>query len=208
MSFLFSEYMIRKTTSILFLIILGIFVFLSACRKTINCPAFDADDSIHFAYNNLDSLVFVSNYDDTLEILFQSVEMSKAYTYSCKDLYGICPCLNSIKVMVKDSRNANSYVLLEMEQSDRSALQSFTYTVLGFEFEFDYINELPYIDEIEHIDYIGNKEIKAVQYTGVVLVKNMDLSPANISAVYINKENGILEFTEKNPLTTWSLVVL
>ncbi len=208
MSFLLYELMGNKQLVIIVFFILASVVFFSACRKSVNCPAFDTDDSIHFAYNNLDSLIFVSTNDDTLEIYMQRVETSEAYSYTCKDLYGICPCLNSIKLIVKDSRNANPYVLLEMEQSDRSALQSFTYTVLGFEFEFDYTNELPYIDEIEHIDYIGNLEIKGKLYSGVVLLKNMDLSPANISSVYINKENGILGFTEKNPVLTWSLVVL
>jgi len=179
---------------------------LLSCAKTKHCPTFNETDMTHMPYKKADTLLFKNASDSVFEIYLQSLVKSEAYSYECKDAKKMCPCINYVEVRATDTKRSTLYPFLKMEQSDVSEMQYFKYQVLNFSFEFDFKNELPYISQIPHMSLIGTMNIGNQTYSQVVEIVNDDLSSANISKVYFNKNNGLLRFVEKSSGTIWDIV--
>lgn len=175
-----------------------------ACKKEKHCESFDLNDTIHFAYNHIDTLVFENRHYERFFIYINSIETSEPYVFTCKELHGICACTDYIRANATDSENSNEYIFLEMEQSDVSDLQYFTYDLKGFVFEFDFINELPHIDEMENLQHYSAYTINDVAYKDVIEVRNMNYNNQNIYKAYFNQENGLIQFIEGNN-NIWTL---
>lgn len=180
--------------------------FLS-CKKQKSCPAFNPKDAAEFSYTKPDTLIFENEESEQFKVFISSIKMSESYTYECKDLHNICPCINYIEALATDSRRTKQYSFLRMEQSDVSDMQYFKYKVRGFEFEFDFRNELPYIDQMEHLKYYSSMTIGSKKYKDIICITNFD--PENTSAIYqvfFTKNEGVLRFSEKTSNQAWSLV--
>jgi len=192
--------------SILIIIISFLFLFVfSTCKKEKSCAGFNPDDLTEFSYKTIDTLVFMDVDSNLFYIYISAINLSEPYTYKCKDLYKTCPCINYVEALATDSRSTTEYIFLKMEQSDVSEMQYFKYNVQGFEFEFDFINELPYIDQMEHLQHFQTMTIGNYVYDNVIEVTNLNLSTANIYKVYFNKQNGLLRFSEKTTNKVWTL---
>ncbi len=191
----------------LFLILISVLFFFvfSACKKQKSCPCFDTNDIVEFSYTAPDTITFENETSELLQIFISHIDLSLPYTYECKDLYKICPCINYIEALATDTKTPTSYSFLRMEQSDVSEMQYFKYTVQGFEFEFDFINELPYIDQMDHLEHYSSYSIGDVVYNDVVVITNLDSETSNIYQVFFNKQNGVLRFIEKSTGSVWSI---
>lgn len=182
-----------------------VITFISSCKTEKSCPGFDEADMKEFTYQAPKTLIFENEDSALFEIVITEIIMSQAYDYECRDLYRICPCINYVEALATDTRTSMPYVLLRMEQSDVSEMQYFKYTIMGFEFMFDFINELPYIDEIDMFSYhpsliVGNKT-----YYEVVAITNTDEESPGISKVFFTKKDGIIRFIESESDMAWNL---
>jgi len=181
------------------------FILCSACKKEKSCPAFDTSDTVEFTYKNPDTISFENESAELFQIFISHISYSLPFTYKCKDLYNICPCINYAEAMATDTKTQVSYSFLKMEQSDVSEMQYFKYNVQGFEFEFDFINELPYIDQMDHLKYYRSYAIGNIVYEDVVIITNRNDGITNIFQVFFNKQNGVLRFIEKSTNSIWSI---
>ncbi len=179
-------------------------LILAACKTEKECPAFDMADFAEFPYQQPDTLVFKNITDDTFSIIIREIVLSEVYTIDCSEPKKICPCLNSVEAMATVNQSSTRFRFLQMEQSDVSDMQYFRYNVKGFEFEFDFRNELPYINQIPYAHAVGDLIIGDTTYKEVVVINNEDTN-SNISQVFFNKESGLLKFKEKNPEQIWSI---
>ncbi|MBN1925171.1 MAG: hypothetical protein JW798_04985 [Prolixibacteraceae bacterium] len=194
----------KPSISILFVgLMLTIF---NGCKTEKTCPAFDPGDLSEFTYPVADTIVFENELSEKFLIFISEVKFSEPYTFECQDMYNICACLNSVEAIATDSKNNVPYTFLKMEQSDVSDMQYFYYNVRGFNFEFDFINELPYIHEMEHLIYHSSLTVGTITYNEVIEIRNLELSTANIGRVYFNKENGILRFIIQSTGEQWDLI--
>ena len=181
-------------------------IFLSvlfSCKTEKDCPAFESNDLKYFTYRTEDTLRFTNADSEVFEIYIDQIVTSESYSFECKDLYGICPCINYAEAKAQDSRTNESYVLLRMEQSDVSEVQMFFYHIMDFSFEFDFNNELPHIDEMPHLSYMGSFSVGGKFYQDVVKIIDYDSSSDRVSAVYFNQKNGILRIDEKASENVW-----
>jgi len=190
------------TLSILFLAITLIF---SNCKKDIECSGFNTSDSSEFTYTIPDTLTFKNETSGEFQIVIKEIKLSEPYTFECRDLYKICPCMDYIEALVTDSKTQTPYTFLKMEQSDASEMQYFKYNVQGYQFEFDFINELPYIDQMDHLTYYSTYTFGTVTYNDVIMITNSDFETNDIYRVYFNKENGVLRFIEKSTNQIWTI---
>ncbi len=192
--------------SIIYVKFLLIFLLLiiTSCKKHKYCPPFSPASLIDFAYQQPETITFKSTEGNIFKIFIEKIEQSESYSYTCRDLYRVCPCLNSVKAIATDTHIATSYIFLEMEQSDVSNMQYHKYNVKGFRFEFDYRNELPHIDEMPFLQFIGNLTIDNVTYSDVIRINNTS-STSGISQVFFSKKEGVLQFVEKGTNLTWSI---
>lgn len=180
-------------------------LLLSSCLQEKTCPGFDANDMTEFSYLTPDTLTFESDSSEVFQVFITAIILSETYVYECRDLYKICPCINYIEAEANDSRSSDSYTFLRMEESDVSEMQYFKYNVWGFEFEFDFINELPHIGEMEHLQHYPSLSIGNNVYYDVVAITNLGNEPVDIYQVYFNKQNGLLRFVEKSTNKVWTL---
>jgi len=192
----------KKT--IYFLLSLFLLAF-STCKTEKECPGFNSEDLTEFTYLNADTIYFKNETDSLFQIFISNINMSAPFTYDCKDLHKVCPCINYVEAQATDTKTNTSYIFLRMEQSDVSEMQYFKYNVQGFQFEFDFINELPHIDQMNHIEYFSSFLIGNITYTDVILITNHDTESADIFQVYFNKQKGVLRFIEKSTNMIWSL---
>ncbi len=190
----------------LFVFSFSILLAFTACKKEKTCPGFDSADLSEFAYPAPDTLTFENDQKEQFQIFITEIRFSEPYAFECQDLYNVCPCLNSAEAFATDSKIATSYCFLKMEQSDVSEMQYFHYNVRGFQFEFDFINELPYIDQMEHLTHHASLTIGSTSYNDVIEIRNMDLASADIQRVYFNKKNGILRYIVPSTGETWDLI--
>ncbi|MBU0488479.1 MAG: hypothetical protein KKA07_11995 [Bacteroidetes bacterium] len=181
------------------------FVAISSCKKQKSCAGFSTSDISEFTYIHSDTLTFENSASGLFQVVFTQVNFSEPYSYECKDIDRVCPCINFIEAMATDSKTVTPYSFLKMEQSDVSEMQYFKYNVQGFEYEFDFINELPYIDQMPHLAHYSSFTIGNVAYSDVILITNQDLSTADIFQVYFNKQNGVLRFIVKSTNEVWSI---
>jgi len=193
-----------KNRCMVLISVLLCFLF-SACEKQKSCPGFNTKDMEEFTYLKPDTITFENETSGFFQIFISHINLSLPYTYKCKDLYKVCPCINYIEAQATDTKTPNLYSFLRMEQSDVSEMQYFKYNVQGFEFEFDFINELPYIDQMDHLKYYSSFIIGDVVYKDVIVITNLDLETANISQVFFNKQFGVLRFIEKSTNSVWSI---
>lgn len=193
-----------KTLNVIFLSAVIALLF-SACKKEKSCPGFDDADMIEFSYQKLDTLMFESESDERFQVYIEQISRSEPYEYECRDLYGICPCINYVEAIATDSRTATPYVFLRMEQSDVSDMQYFKYNVWGFEFEFDFVNELPFIDDMDMFSHYGSFLMDGKVYYDVVVVNSQDDEAAAVSQVFFTKREGVIRFVEKASGIAWNL---
>ena len=179
---------------------------LIPCSKQKNCAAFKDEDLRYIPYEIPDTLKFENQQGEIFEIFITSIEKSEASSFTCKDLYGICPCINYVKVISKDTNNSGSYVFLKIEQSDVSNMQYFKYQVLDYYFEFDFRNELPHVKDFNNIELRDTVIIKNKSYSKVLIIKDINNPRSSISQVFFNETNGILKFVEKVTVSEWELV--
>lgn len=182
-----------------------LFSFFSSCKKQKSCPGFDTQDLSEFTYAEPDTITFENETSELFQVFISHINLSSPYTYECRDLYGICPCTNYIEAMATDTKTQNTYSFLKMEQSDVSEMQYFKYNVQGFEFEFDFINELPHIDQMDHLKYYSSFTIGDAVYQDVVVITNFNSEKVHIHQVFFNKQNGVLRFIEKSTNKVWSI---
>lgn len=182
-----------------------LFFIIYACKKEKKCPGFDMKDSIEFCYLLPDTLIFENEVSEKFQVFISRINISEPYTYECREIERVCACINYIEALATDTKNSNQYTFLKMEQSDVSEMQYFKYNVQGFEFEFDFINELPYIDQMDHLTYFNSLKVGNLIYNDVILITNNDLSEANIYQVYFNKQNGVLRFIENSTKKVWNI---
>ncbi len=192
--------------NLIFLVIsFMIFSLFSSCKKQVSCPGFDASDISEFSYIEPDTITFENENSELFQIFISHINLSLPYTYECRDLYKTCPCINYIEALATDTKSLNTYSFLRMEQSDVSEMQYFKYNVQGFEFEFDFINELPYIDQMDHLKHYSSFAIGDKVYQDVIAITNLDSETVNIFQVFFNKQNGVLRFIEKSTNSIWSI---
>lgn len=185
-------------------IILLLVITSFSCTKLKECPAFIDEDLKYIPYKTGDTLKFKNQLNELYYFFIENIEKSVAYNFNCKDLYGICPCLNYVDVIVRDSINNTPYSILRMEQSDVSSMQYFKYHIIDFYFEFDFRNELPYIQDFDNMELIDSIIIGGRRFTEVIVISNLNNSASKISKVYFNKTFGILLFSEKLSGNEWS----
>jgi hypothetical protein len=178
---------------------------ISSCTKEKSCPGFLVTNRTEFCYTNPDTITFENKDSELFQVFISGSNESLPYTFECRDLYNVCPCINYIEAVATDSKTTTPYVFLRLEQSDVSNMQYFKYNVLGFEFEFDFINELPNINQMEHLKYYASYTINNVTFTDVIEITNLDLSTADIYKVYFNKQEGILRIIERKSNAVWSI---
>ncbi len=187
-------------------IIILIIIVSFSCTKQKECPAFNDDDLRYIPYKIGDTLNFINQQGELFAFFIEKFKKSEAYNFKCKDIYGICSCINYVDIISTDTENSSSYSFLKLEQSDASDMQYFKYHILDFYFEFDFRNELPYIHDFDNFELIDSVKIFDTFYTEVVVVSNLNNSVSKISKVYFNKTVGILRFSEKLSGKEWSLV--
>ena len=184
---------------------LVIFSLFSSCEKQKSCPGFDASDISEFNYIESDTITFENETSELFQLFISHIDLSLPYTFECKDLYNVCPCINYIEALATDTKSENTYSFLRMEQSDVSEMQYFKYNVQGFEFEFDFINELPFIDQMDHLKHYSSFAIGDVVYQDVIVITTLDIETVNIFQVFFNKQNGVIRFIEKSTNSVWSI---
>ncbi|MDA3824206.1 MAG: hypothetical protein PF450_16560 [Bacteroidales bacterium] len=184
---------------------MGFILFFSSFKQEKFCPGFDSNDVSEFSYSESDTLIFENENLDVFQVFISEISFSESYTYECRDIYKICPCLNYMEAVATDTKTMLPYSFLRMEQSDVSEMQYFKYNIQGFEFEFDFRNELSHTNEMEHLQYYPSFTIGDAVYSDVVLVTNFDLQTSDISQVYFNKQNGVLSFVERSTTSVWNL---
>ncbi|MDA3904790.1 MAG: hypothetical protein PF484_01825 [Bacteroidales bacterium] len=170
---------------------------LAACQRDKKCPEFNPDDLSHIAYNKFDTLIFTNQKNDTFSIYLQNFNLSSSFEQHCNFNEFVCPCLNYVELIAQNSPMGFSYVFLKMEQSDASDMRYFKYRVLDFDFEIDFDNEVNYIDDFPYLELLENFTINNTVYYNVVIYSNLDNSSSEISNVYLNKTNGILQIETK-----------
>jgi hypothetical protein len=180
-------------------------LIFSNCKKEIECSGFNTSDSSEFTYTIPDTLTFKNETSGEFQIVIKDIILSEPYTFECRDLYKICPCNNYIEALVTDTKTQTPYTFLKMEQSDASEMQYFKYNVQGYQFEFDFINELPYIDQMDHLTYYSTITLGNVSYNEVIMITNSDFETNDIYRVYFNKGNGVLRFIEKSTNQIWTI---
>lgn len=171
-------------------------LYSPACTRTVECPPFDEADLVLVPYSVDDTLRFVNQNSEVFKIVVEDIYPSEAYTFKCRDLNNICVCENTVHILASDTETSVEYWFLKIVQNDKSDQQSYWYTVLGFTFEFDFLNDLPHVDMMPHMTLIGDMEIGDILYEEVVKVTNENTKNSGIHKVYFNKENGILMFTD------------
>lgn len=191
-----------KVKIILFLL-LSVIAF-PFCKTEKNCPAFKAADLSNIAYKSNDTLKFTNAKSGEYNIFIKEVKLSDIYTYECRDLYKVCPCLNYVEVLVTDTYNSKEYSFLKMEQSDVSEMQYFKYNVMGFYLELDFNNEVQYANQFPYLA-VENITINNVLYNNVVVYSNLEDASSTVSKVYLTKKLGILRILMKNE-TIWNRV--
>jgi hypothetical protein len=179
-------------------------IFLSFCKTEKDCPAFELVDLQNITYHSGDSLIFENQQSDTFSIIINQVNLSQAFTYECKDLYKICPCINYAEVNSVNSNSSETYVLLRMEQSDVSDMQYFKYNILDFYFEIDFNNELQYVDQFPYLD-LETITVNNVVYDNVVVYSNLEDTSTLVDKVYLTKQHGILRIALKDG-TIWNKI--
>ena len=178
----------------------------TACKKDKKCPAFNDSDLTFVPYSVNDTIKFTNEQDEEYDIYIESFNKTEEYNYECRNIERVCPCTNSVDVIVTDSKISESYTFLQLEQSDVSNMQYYKYQVADFYFEFDFLNELPNINDFEYITLLDSAEIGNKWYKQVVVISNFDNPTSVIFNVFFNQADGILKFTEKNNGSEWSLV--
>lgn len=180
-------------------------ILFSACKQEKSCPAFDMDDQAEFTYNKPDTISFENESAELFQVFISQINFSLPYTYECRDLYKICPCTDYAEALATDTKTPVSYSFLRMEESDVSEMQYFKYNLQGFEFEFDFINELLYIDQMDHLKHYSSFIIGDSVYEDVIVITNMNFETTNIFQVFFNKQNGVLQFIEKSTNSIWRI---
>jgi hypothetical protein len=194
-----------KRTAILTLSILFL-ILTTTCKKQKSCPGFNISKFTEFCYQQPVTLTFESQEQEQFIVTISSIFQSLPYNYECRDLYGICPCLNSVEAKATDSQTTTEYSFAKMELSDVSEMQYFKFNVKGFEFEFDFINELPHIDQMDNFSFYPTITIGNQIYSEVVVVTNQNQDQSGISQVFFSKQFGVLRFTEKVSGKVWSIL--
>ncbi len=179
-------------------------LYFMACIRTVDCPPFDQDDLVLVPYSADDTLRFVNQNSEVFEIVVEGIYPSEAYTFKCRDLNNICVCENTVHVLASDTETSVEYWLLKIVQNDKSEQQCYWYTVLGFMFEFDFVNDLPYIDMMEHMTFIGDMQVGDRIYEKVIVATNKYDFVTDVDKVYFNQENGILKFIDSE--LEWELL--
>lgn len=182
-----------------------VIAIFSSCRLDKSCPGFDEMNMKEFSYQAPDTLIFVNEDSERFEVYIKEINRSESYEYECRDLYRICPCINYVEAVAKDTRTAIPYAFLRMEQSDRSDIQYFKYNIQGFEFEFDFINELPFINEMDMFTHHGSFIVGNKVYYDVVVITNSDDELPRIYQVFFTKKDGIIRFIEKETSMAWNI---
>ena len=177
-------------------------LIMASCTQEKECPAFNEADKVLIPYDGNETLTFVNQYTDTLQIILSEMILNEAYTFSCKNMDGVCACTNYAEIPSADAPGA---YFLRFEQSDASTVQYYKYDILEFEFEFDFINELPYIDDFDNMELANNIIVNNISYTNVVVAKNLSYTSSDLSKVYFNQLQGILKFEEKNSDKIWEI---
>lgn len=183
-----------------------VIALFSSCRQDKSCPGFDETDMKEFSYQVPDTLIFENEDSEQFEVYIKEINRSEPYEYECRDLYRICPCINYVEAVANDSRTSKPYAFLRMEQSDRSDMQYFKYNIQGFEFEFDFINELPFINEMEMFAHHGSFIIGNKVYYDVVVITNSDDEMPEIYQVFFTKKDGVIRFIEKESNMAWNIL--
>ena len=182
------------------------FIFLLiSCKKQKDCPPFSSSDLEYIPYETGDSLNFINQQGNAYQIIITGIDQSEAYDYECRDLHGICPCINYAEVISTNTETHDPVVFLRFEQSDVSDMQYFKYQVMDYHFEFDFRNELPYIEDFPFIQFHDSLLVSGGFYYNVVEINNTDDPVSVISKVFFNENHGILKFIEKSG-TDWSLL--
>lgn len=163
------------------------------------------NDLAEFTYRNTDTISFENDSAGLFQIFISQIDYSLPYTYECRDLYNVCPCINYAEAIATDTKTPVPYTFLRMEQSDVSDMQYFKYNVRGFEFEFDFRNELPCIDQMDQFKHYSSMAIGNVVYDDVIVIFNVNIGGPDISRVFFNKQNGVLQFIERSTNTAWRL---
>ncbi|HBX50639.1 MAG: hypothetical protein A2W98_00945 [Bacteroidetes bacterium GWF2_33_38] len=189
-----------KTIQIL--VSLFIIATMFSCKHKKECPAFKESDLTHVTYSEYDTLKFVNQQSEEYYIYLQNFILSDAFEDECVDLYGICPCINYVEVMAKNSTSMSPYVFLRMEQSDVSDMRYFKYKVQDFDFEIDFDNEVQYVDDFPYMDLLDTITIQNTLYHNVIVYSNLENANSDVFKVYLNKANGIIRIHEKDN-TIW-----
>jgi hypothetical protein len=172
-------------------------VNLFSCKSEKKCPAFNPSDLQYIAYNQFDTLTFVNQQNDSLFIYLQNFNLSPTFSQRCDFMQFVCPCINFVEVLAKNSASGFTYVFLRMEQSDASDMRYHKYRVLDFDFELDFENELIYADDFPYLDVYETFSIRDVVYYKVAAYTDLENASAQLSTVYLNKANGIIRILTK-----------
>lgn len=180
------------------LLISILFLTIISCKKHKDCPAFKDADLIHIAYSVGDTLTFINQQSDTMNIYIKNLIKSADFEQDCREIENVCPCINYLNVLAKNSNSSTEYNLIRMEQSDASEMRYFYYHVFDYNFEIDFDNELQYVNDFPYLDVVSSITIGNKQYYNVIIYSNLENNNSIVSKVYLTKSDGILKILQKD----------
>ena len=181
----------------LFLLILLVGMF--ACKsKEQSCEAFNNAFRNDFSYIPNDTLQFTSTNNETELFYIVRIESSPAYSYSCKDLHGICPCEQYLRAIARNENEHTYFILAEMILYKNGDVQYFNYTLFDYSFEFDYTDADILVEHTPSISYHEQIEINNSPFYWVY-VQEVTKSQ-KITKIYFNKSIGIIGYKDVNEI--------
>lgn len=195
----------RQYFAVLTLIMLFLVSF--SCSKKVDCPAFNSFELIPSSYVEGSEVIFKNQENNIKKYEIVEIILSENYSFDCKDLNKICFCESYATIFVSNE-NDKLFEFLKIELNDNNNQQVYRYTIMDFNFEFDFVNDLPNLHYFDNIDLVEEFEIDNEQYHQVVVLHNNDSESTSIvDKVYFNKEYGILKIVEKANNIAWTAVL-
>ena len=176
------------------------FVLFSGCKK-IKCEAFDEKRAMFIPTNMVlnDSIIFYSNYGDSVTFYFDSKTMSEPEEYSACDK---CACSPTLEINFRSKiRGYMSYILDDYsERANRICFQliySYGGTCAYAYFDYNPASNPATVS----IPIEDGVLVNGVYYKDVVILT----ADTRFDKVYVAKDMGVIMATIKNSDVVWTI---
>lgn len=181
---------------IVIILVAALFLTGLSCNRNVECPALSDDDFANFPYHAGDTLKFFNEQLGTKLLVVNEIHRSEAYSYACRDLNRICNCEQYAEALLQPTNDTTLFMSLKMLLQSTNNTCRFYYSLMGFQFEFDFENDAPYVYLMPDIFFEDNLVVSDSLFSNVYRIENTNFSVSNIHRVYFNRETGIIRFDE------------